>query len=310
MKNKSAVRKKHCLMVINCFLIISQFFILTANFYTENINSSNSIILISPKISDQAPSNFTLTSNKNYIAFGEQFTLSWTPSDGAKNYSIFQSTEIIISINNKTRLIISGLQKLEYSLKINEIDDDKDYLYFVVVAYNNSGYTLSNNVKIFFTSGVSSYAEMVMFNPVIFLLFTIIIVLLILGFLSSTHYHKKQKQKAFYLNSMEILNDLKESEKRIQSSKEIINKQFNNSRLINELELVEQNNETELEREFELTSINENLLKKIDQFKWPNQKEKEQFISELIFLSPDEREEILNYMFEKANKEELFSKKI
>ena len=60
--------------------------------------------------------------------------------------------------------------------------------------------------------------------------------------------------------------------------------------------------ELDLLKKSDLTSISDNILKKIDEFNWKDEIEKEQFIYEIISLTPNEREELIDYMVRKVNR--------
>ena len=90
------------------------------------------------------PDNFTLSTNKNIVCEGGIFTLSWTPSEGADNYSVYSSPKNITKIDGDSTLVKNNLTRLNYSI----IASDIGLLYYVIVAYNKSGATLSNCVKI------------------------------------------------------------------------------------------------------------------------------------------------------------------
>jgi hypothetical protein len=76
------------------------------------------------------------------------FNLIWTNSDRVVNYSVYQYRSEITSINGS--LIILANQSINQttarSLPVTELSDGK--YYFVVVAHNEMGYTLSNNVYV------------------------------------------------------------------------------------------------------------------------------------------------------------------
>ncbi|MFX0073171.1 MAG: hypothetical protein ACFFAO_18995, partial [Candidatus Hermodarchaeota archaeon] len=87
-----------------------------------------------------APGNFTLSSDADSPDIDGAFNLIWTDSEGANNYSLYMFDKDITEINESLTLLanqtaispfpISGLSEGEY--------------YFAVVAYNNTGETMSN----------------------------------------------------------------------------------------------------------------------------------------------------------------------
>jgi hypothetical protein len=56
----------------------------------------------------------------------------------------------------------------------------------------------------------------------------------------------------------------------------------------------------------ELTMLSEDFLKKVDQFNWEDDEQKLQFINEMLTLTPEERNEVIGYMFGKSEKNEIF----
>ena len=71
--------------------------------------------------SSENPDNFTLSSDKSWVFVSFNFTLSWTVSEGADNYSIYVSTRNITIIDGNSTLIKDGLTKLNHSLVASNI---------------------------------------------------------------------------------------------------------------------------------------------------------------------------------------------
>ncbi len=99
--------------------------------------------------SHNLPGNFTLTSQADDPDKDGSFDLSWTDSVKADRYSIYYSGIPITYISKRytTRIDNNAISPYSISgLKTGEY-------YFVVVAYNDIGFTISNNVKINIVSG-------------------------------------------------------------------------------------------------------------------------------------------------------------
>lgn len=90
------------------------------------------------------PGNFTLFSNADSPDKDGTFNLTWSSSDGADNYSIFIYDKNIQYISKRSAL--SSYEDVTSSFNISGLMDG-DY-YYVVVAYNGTGETLSNNVYV------------------------------------------------------------------------------------------------------------------------------------------------------------------
>ena len=91
-----------------------------------------------------SPGDFILTSDANDPDRNGIFYLSWTDSDGAENYSIYYYTSVITEINGS--IINLAYQNAESPFLVTQLLDGE--FYYVVVAYNETGTTMSNNVHI------------------------------------------------------------------------------------------------------------------------------------------------------------------
>ena len=91
-----------------------------------------------------APGTFSLSANVSEVYTEEDFKLEWTASDGAKNYSVYSSDEAITVIDGGQELIEENITETKYV----HSEDEADTFYYVVVAYNESGQTLSNWIKV------------------------------------------------------------------------------------------------------------------------------------------------------------------
>ena len=280
------------------------------------------------------PENFTLTINKNSAYEGEPFILSWTASIGADNYSIYSSIKNITKIDGNCTLIKKDLTRLNYTI----IARDIGLIYYVVVAYNKSGDTLSNCVKINILESEGGgdngdYGNEALFlglpdikNPLPFLIAAIMILFLF----SSVMYYKVKRKNIvrpedgifpeykpvkyipieFKPNSYVDKDAYKEygdkrvediqGIKRLKSVTTILNGTINNKNLLKSIE------EARDLKKFELSSISPDFLNKVDKFKWDNERQKVEFIKEMFALTPEERDDIINYMIEKSNKDDFF----
>ena len=99
---------------------------------------------ISVNVSLPLPEPFTLQSNANDPDPDGSFSLVWTTSEGANNYSVYVYNNYIININQSLTLLASQDAISPYSISrlINGT------YYYIIVAYNEFGSTLSNCIKI------------------------------------------------------------------------------------------------------------------------------------------------------------------
>lgn len=90
------------------------------------------------------PDNVVLTSNANYPDSDGNFTLSWSQSLDAENYSLHQSNQFITKINSSVIELVGGTTDQTYPLENLE----EGVYYYRVMAFNNYGNTSSNCFKI------------------------------------------------------------------------------------------------------------------------------------------------------------------
>ncbi len=117
----------------------SYYFIAVAsnNFGERTSNSINIVVGIPPP---SPPSTFTLYSNAGSPDDDGNFTLTWTSSSGANNYSVYQSSSYIYSINGSLTQLANEINILTHPLSGFS---DGTY-FFIVVAFNDSGNKTSN----------------------------------------------------------------------------------------------------------------------------------------------------------------------
>ncbi|MFX1312755.1 MAG: NosD domain-containing protein [Promethearchaeota archaeon] len=90
------------------------------------------------------PGNFTLSSNAESPDLDGTFNLTWTNSEGADNYSIYLYDKNINYIHKNLTLLADQNATSPFSISGLEYGD----YYFVVVAYNETGQTFSNNIYV------------------------------------------------------------------------------------------------------------------------------------------------------------------
>ena len=114
-------------------------FIIFMNDTSGHFNSSESSFFVLVK-----PANFILSSDADNPESDGKFNLSWTISVGADKYSIFVYDKYITVINNSLINLASQIELSPYEISILL---DGIY-YYVIVAYNNLGYTVSNCISV------------------------------------------------------------------------------------------------------------------------------------------------------------------
>jgi len=100
-------------------------------------NNIHITVLIPP------PGDFTLSSDAGTPDIDGNFNLIWNDSIGADNYSIYRYDSVITQINGSLDLI--SYQTATSPFSISGLTDGE--YYFVVVAHNPSGDTMSNNIQ-------------------------------------------------------------------------------------------------------------------------------------------------------------------
>ncbi len=120
------------------------YYFIGAAFNNYGNRTSNCIKLTVAIPPPTAPSSFTLSSDAETPDNDGNFTLTWTSSSGANNYSIYQYSNSITEINDSLILLEEEIDSL--SLPLSGYSNGE--YYFIVVAYNNFGNTFSNNHKI------------------------------------------------------------------------------------------------------------------------------------------------------------------
>ena len=90
------------------------------------------------------PGGFTLSSNAGEPDTDGIFDLSWTTATWANNYSVYRSSSFITEIDGSLTLL--GNEITDLTLVLSGYEDGT--YYFIVVAHNDNGDTLSNCIEI------------------------------------------------------------------------------------------------------------------------------------------------------------------
>ncbi|MFX1498752.1 MAG: ABC transporter substrate-binding protein [Promethearchaeota archaeon] len=103
-------------------------------------NTLERLYFYSCKWDRKLPGTFILSSDAGTPDDDGIFNLTWSASDGAINYTVYQHSEYITVVNENLSLLVDGITDLNLSLSGYS---DGTY-YFIVVANNVYGETLSN----------------------------------------------------------------------------------------------------------------------------------------------------------------------
>ncbi len=90
------------------------------------------------------PSRFDLAHNATNPDIDGTFTLSWSESLDAKNYTLYQSNSAISEVNSSTNKIIEG--NTNRTVTFNNLGES--IYYYIAVAHNDFGNTTSNLINI------------------------------------------------------------------------------------------------------------------------------------------------------------------
>jgi len=116
------------------------YFIVVAN-NTHGETLSNCITVVVELI----PGSFTLSSNAGNPDYDGVYTLSWTTSSSASNYSVYQYSSFITEINGSLTLLEDEITDLNSGLS----GYSNGTYYYIVVAHNQFGNTSSNCISVF-----------------------------------------------------------------------------------------------------------------------------------------------------------------
>ncbi len=115
------------------------YFIVVAN-NTYGATLSNCITVVVGLL----PGSFMLSSNAGDPDYDGLFTLSWTTSSSASNYSVYQYSSFITEINGSLTLLADEITDLSSGLS----GYSNGTYYFIVVAHNQMGNTSSNCISV------------------------------------------------------------------------------------------------------------------------------------------------------------------
>jgi len=116
------------------------FIVVAHNSYGDTLsNCIEIIVLILPP-----PGNFVLSSNAGTPDDNGVFDLSWTSAVGAQDYSVYEYSNYITEINGSLTLLGAGITDLSIALS----GYTNGAYYFIVVAHNAAGDTLSNCIEV------------------------------------------------------------------------------------------------------------------------------------------------------------------
>ncbi|GAH70603.1 unnamed protein product [marine sediment metagenome] len=90
------------------------------------------------------PGDFILSSNAGTPDDDGNFDLTWESADGALTYSVYEYSSYITEINGSLTLLGAGITDLSLALS----GYTNGLYYFIVVAHNNYGETLSNCIEV------------------------------------------------------------------------------------------------------------------------------------------------------------------
>ena len=93
---------------------------------------------------DRNPKSYVLSSNATNPDINGIFNLTWEVSIGADNYSVFLDNSFIFEITGGEAEIAYEITDLNHL--VSGLDDGN--YYFIIMAYNESGYTLSNCIYV------------------------------------------------------------------------------------------------------------------------------------------------------------------
>lgn len=113
-------------------------------FTAGNIENADNIVNILFSKYSPIPDGFILFSNADSPDPDGTFTLSWTYSLDADNYSLYQSNRTITKINSSVLELVHETPNRLFSLSNLE----EGFYYFLVIAFNKYGSIFSNRLKI------------------------------------------------------------------------------------------------------------------------------------------------------------------
>jgi len=135
------------------------------------------------------PENFELTSDADSPDNDGKFNLSWTDSAKADKYSVYYYHRNIEELNESLTLIQSDLTSNSYTVE----NMQNGIYYYLVVAYNEYGYAISNCECVFIEIPPDENNNSNEISPNAFIIAFIIIGILSIVAISAGLYKKKRK---------------------------------------------------------------------------------------------------------------------
>lgn len=125
---------------LNNYLNGTYYFIIRATNLVGSTLSNCTSVNISIPAPPKPPGNFTLSSHAGTPDDDGNFTLFWSESIRAENYSVYQYSNFISEINSSVDLLVIGLTNNSFNL----FDYANGTYFFMIVAYNDAGTRSSN----------------------------------------------------------------------------------------------------------------------------------------------------------------------
>ncbi|MFX0139853.1 MAG: nitrous oxide reductase family maturation protein NosD [Candidatus Hodarchaeota archaeon] len=176
----------------------------------------------------------------------------------------------------------------------------------IIISLNHTSlFAITGKLKSF-PSSISNGDDLDDITIFIFIILAVLICSLTIITAYSTYYYKTRSQIRAKPTKKEALmrtSLVKSYDEKIVKSQNL-NEYVENKNLLR-IEKEQFGGNIDLFNKFELTSISDDLLKKINEIDWKNEREKEPFIHELLALTPEERDEIVDYMLKKSKSKNI-----
>jgi len=125
------------------------FIVVAHNDYGDTLSNCLEITVEIPT----PPGEFTLSSNAGDPDTNGNFDLEWTNSSGTLSYSIYRYSSYIKEINGSLTLLVDDITDLGFALTNYE----NGVYYFIAVASNDDGETLSNCIRVAVLKSIPGY---------------------------------------------------------------------------------------------------------------------------------------------------------
>ena len=168
-------------------------------------------------------------------------------------------------------------------------------LYFTIYnLFSTSTFADSNRGNDPSAMSVSMNPDLIWYPSMIFLVVAMVAIFISYIRASQKYEFKGQKDFKKRPNVAISYSNNHVSDLPIKTSKEILNEIQNSERLIKVID------EEELNNKIEMTLLTEDLIKNMDLINWVDEKRKKNFVQEILALTLEEREEVIEYMLEKS----------